>query len=71
MTKPIVHYYGSPRFFEYEDDNGESKFFARVYALNHPIWHKGEVRTSLLVSERGDEGFETLNTVYRRISEDR
>ena len=58
--KPIVFYSGEPSF--HETPNGE---YAHVYALNHPRLGQQVVRTSLVLSKQ-DNGFETLNTLYRK-----
>lgn len=58
--KPIVFYSGDPVFKPTE--NGE---YAVVYALNHPRLGQQSVRTSLVLSKQ-DNGFETVNTLYRK-----
>lgn len=58
--KPIVFYSGDPVFRTTKQ--GE---YAVVYALNHPRLGQQTVRTSLVLSKQ-DNGFETLNTLYRK-----
>lgn len=60
MEKKIVHFSGSPRFVNVNGD----KIVAWVYALDHPRLGMGEVRTSLVVDQKFDGSFETLNTMY-------
>lgn len=58
--KPIVFYSGEPIFYMLED-----KEYAKVFALNHPRLGRQLVRTSIVLSKQ-DNGFETLNTLYRK-----
>lgn len=58
--KPIVFYSGDPVFRTTE--HGE---YAVVYALNHPRLGQQTVQTSLVLSKE-DNGFETINTLYRK-----
>ena len=58
--KPIVFYSGEPIFYVLED-----KEYAKVFALNHPLLGQQVVRTSIILSKQ-DNGFETLNTLYRK-----
>ena len=58
--KPIVFYDGEPIFYMLDD-----KEYAKVFALNHPQLGRQEVRTSIILSKQ-DNGFETLNTLYRK-----
>ena len=58
--KPIVFYSGEPTFLVSE--HGE---YASVFALNHPRLGQQVVRTSIVLSKQ-DNGFETLNTLYRK-----
>lgn len=58
--KPIVFYSGEPTF--HATEHGE---YALVYALNHPRLGQQTVRTSWVLSKE-DNGFETLNTLYRK-----
>ena len=58
--KPIVFYSGDPSFNVTE--HGE---YAIVYALNHPRLGQQTIHTSLVLSKQ-DNGFETLNTLYRK-----
>jgi hypothetical protein len=60
--KPIVYFRGKPRF---DTKMFEGHEVAHVYALNHPVWGRGEVRTSSVI-KKDDDGFETLNTLYVR-----
>lgn len=58
--KPIVFYSGEPTF--HISEHGE---YASVYALNHPRLGQQRVTTSIVLSKQ-DNGFETLNTLYRK-----
>ena len=58
--KPIVFYSGAPSF--HATEHGE---YAKVFALNHPRLGQQVVRTSIVLSKQ-DNGFETLNTLYRK-----
>ena len=58
--KPVVFYSGAPSF--HATENGE---YALVYALNHPRLGQQTVHTSLVLSKE-DNGFETMNTLYRK-----
>jgi hypothetical protein len=58
--KPVVFYSGEPNFRSTSE--GE---YALVFALNHPRLGRQSVRTSLVLSKQ-DNGFETLNTLYRK-----
>lgn len=58
--KQIVFYSGDPSF--HATEHGE---YALVYALNHPRLGQQSVRTSLVFSKQ-DNGFETVNTLYRK-----
>ena len=61
-SKPIVYFKGTPKFNTTMFKGHE---VAIVYALNHPVWGKGEVRTSSILN-KDDDGFETMNTLYVR-----
>ena len=58
--KPIVFYSGEPSFHAIPEG-----IYAVVFALNHPRLGQQTVRTSLVLSKQ-DNGFETLNTLYRK-----
>ena len=60
--KPVVHFIkGTEMFYEAGDDMK----VARLRAVDHPIWGADIVRTSVIVKEHDDGGFETLNTIYK------
>jgi hypothetical protein len=59
--KPIVYYTGTPQF---DSTTYLGHEVAHVYALNHPALGAGPVRTSSIL-EHFDDGFETLNTIYK------
>lgn len=63
--KPVVTFTGQATF-SYSGDNE----VARVYALDHPRLGMGIVRTSIVQKHNPDGSFETLNTIYKPISED-
>lgn len=58
--KPIVFYSGEPEFHVCKEGA-----YAVVFALNHPRLGQQVVRTSIILSKQ-DNGFETLNTLYRK-----
>lgn len=62
--KPIVHFIGKADIYQWPYSE-ESCEVALVYALDHPIWGKQEVRTSTIIKKNDDGGFETLNTIYK------
>ncbi len=61
-NKPIVYYTGTPVF---DTKMYQGHEVAHVFALNHPVWGMGRVRTSSVIS-KDDDGFETMNTIYVR-----
>lgn len=63
--KPVVTFVGPARF-SYSGDNE----VARVYALDHPRLGQTVVWTSIVQKHNPDGSFETLNTIYKPISED-
>jgi len=62
QAKPVVKFLGDARFFLYKDIPEQE--VASVYALDHPIWGRNLVRTSLVQKKFPDGSFETLNTKY-------
>lgn len=60
--KPIVYFTGKPKF---NTTMFEGHEVGIVYALNHPVWGRGVVRTSSVL-KKDDDGFETMNTLYVR-----
>jgi len=58
--KPIVFYSSEPEFHATPEGT-----YAVVFALNHPRLGQQVVRTSIILSKQ-DNGFETLNTLYRK-----
>jgi hypothetical protein len=73
--KPTVRYTGEAKFFNYytyeKEDELTKDTVARVSALDHPVWGKDTVRTSVVLQKFSDGSFETLNTVYRSEKADR
>lgn len=67
--KPIVHFTGEALFFNYYthelEDNLTKDTVARVNAVDHYVWGKDSVRTSVVLKKFSDGSFETMNTVYR------
>ena len=63
--KPVVTFSGPARF-SYRGDNE----VAKVYALDHPQFGQTVVWTSIVQKHNPDGSFETLNTIYKPISED-
>lgn len=62
MDKPVVYFTGEP---EFDTEMFKGHEVALVYAVNHPVWGMGTVRTSSIL-EHFDDGFETMNTIYKR-----
>jgi hypothetical protein len=67
--KPTVRFIGNAVFFNYYTNEKEDELtkdtVARVSAVDHPIWGKDTVRTSVVLQKFSDGSFETMNTVYR------
>jgi hypothetical protein len=63
--KPVVTFTGPARFSHV----GDAKV-ARVYALDHPLLGQTSVITSNVQKHNPDGSFETLNTIYKPITED-
>lgn len=63
--KPVVTFTGPARF-SYSGDNE----VASVYALDHPLLGQTLVRTSIVQKHNRDGSFETLNTIYKPLTED-
>lgn len=68
-AKPVVWYSGKPEFHQAVGDDGEPWVYARVYAINHPKLGTGYIRTSMILTEPKDEGFETRNTIYKFVDD--
>lgn len=72
--KPVVHYIGNALFFNYYTNELEDELtkdtVARVNAINHPVWGKDTVRTSVVLKKFSEGSFETMNTVYRPLKDD-
>ena len=65
MIKPVVHYEGKARFYQWEwDYNVTIAHLERV--IDHPkLISANNIRTSAVVTPINSEGrFETLNTIY-------
>ena len=65
MSKPVVTFSG-PAKFSYSGNNE----VARVYALDHPLLGQTRVFTSVVQKHNPDGSFETLNTIYRPLTEE-
>ena len=67
--KPVVHFINEATFFNYYthelEDNLTKDTVARVDAVDHYVWGKDSVRTSVVLKKFSDGSFETMNTVYR------
>jgi hypothetical protein len=67
--KPVVHFTGEAKFFNYYTQDIEEELtkdtVARVNAVDHYVWGKDVVRTSVVLQKFSDGSFETMNTVYR------
>lgn len=59
--KPIVYYVGTPQF---DSTTYLGHEVAYVRAINHPKLGSQKVRTSSIL-EHFDDGFETMNTIYK------
>lgn len=66
MDKPIVYFRGKPTF---DTSMFSGHEVARVYAVDHPKLGTGVVRTSAIL-EHFDDGFETMNTIYKKVKHD-
>jgi hypothetical protein len=65
--KPVVHYIGDVQF----DNNMYPKYtVAHVYTLDHPVFGRDNVRTSIVLKQFPDGSFETRNTIYRKANDD-
>jgi hypothetical protein len=53
-----------------EQDELTKDTVARVSALDHPVWGKDTVRTSVVLQKFSDGSFETMNTVYRPLQKE-
>jgi hypothetical protein len=60
--KPVVEFVGAAVF---DTKLFEGHEVAHVFALNHPVWEMGEVRTSEVLHKFEDGSFETRNTTYK------
>lgn len=73
--KPVVHFIGEPLFFNYYTYELEEELtkdtVARVNAVDHYVWGKDSVRTSVVLKKFSDGSFETMNTVYRPVREEK
>ena len=65
--KPIVYYTGKATFRPIQ---GSSEgFIALVWGIDHPLLGTQLIRTSRVLS-REEQGFETMNTLYREKQND-
>lgn len=62
--KPVVTYEEST--FKLHEFHGGT--YAIVYAYDHPRLGQEWIRTSLIVRDLDDGGFETMNTIYKPIT---
>jgi hypothetical protein len=62
--KPIVKYEESS--FELHESHGGT--YAKVWAYDHPRLGEEWVRTSLILRDLDDGGFETMNTIYKPVT---
>lgn len=62
--KPIVHF--EKDTFELHESHGGT--YARVYAYDHPRLGEEWIRTSLILRDLDDGGFETMNTIYKPVT---
>lgn len=73
--KPVVHFTGEAKFFNYYTYELEEELtkdtVARVNAVDHYVWGKDSVRTSVVLNKFSDGSFETMNTVYRPLREEK
>lgn len=63
MNKPVVDFRGDALFYPTFD--GQT-YQAKVYAIDHPRLQSGIIFTSRLVSDPLPDQFETLNTIYKK-----
>ena len=73
--KPVVRYTGEAKFFNYYTNEVEEELtkdtVAKVKAIDHPVWGADIVRTSVVLKKFSDGSFETMNTVYRPMLEEK
>jgi hypothetical protein len=62
--KPVVIYAGAPDFYTH----GEV-VQAGLFCLNHPLLGSQRIRTSAIMVLRDDASFETVNTMYKPITD--
>lgn len=62
--KPIVHF--EKDTFELHESHGGT--YAKVYTYDHPRLGQEWVRTSLILRDLDDGGFETTNTIYKPVT---
>ena len=75
MKKPVVNYVGTAQFFKqhtsveqyskYTDEEGQITR-AVVLAGNHPVWGTDIITTSVVIKQKKNGDFETLNTIYKK-----
>lgn len=61
QSKPVVHFIGSPSFYQGFVDGKEH---AEVLGVDHPYLGRDIIRTSAVLKKFDDGSFETLNTLY-------
>jgi len=67
MTKPTVHYKGTPRFISMMDGGLRALVLTRDHPDTTRVSNTKEVLTSYLVGKPKEDGsFETENSIYQR-----
>jgi phosphoglycerol transferase MdoB-like AlkP superfamily enzyme len=60
--KPVVYFVGEPRW---DTELFHGNEVANVRTINHYVWGKDMVRTSVVLNKFPDGSFETMNTIYK------
>jgi hypothetical protein len=66
MIKPVVYFTGKATFDTTRFDGLE---VGRVNAVDHYVWGRDVIRTSVVLKKYPDGSFETMNTLYKPLPE--
>ena len=66
--KPVVHFVGNVVF---DTSMFEGHEVAHVLAVDHYVWGHDHVRTSTVLKKFDDGSFETRNTLYKPLPENK
>jgi hypothetical protein len=67
MIKPVVYFTGNATFDTTRFDGVE---VGRVNAVDHYVWGRDVIRTSVVLKKYPDGSFETMNTLYKPLPKD-